>query len=197
MFLMFGVLTSVCISETLRYTFSGVISNFSSNNKNILRSDLDLRFGGRSVTYIFDIDFTRRAYWISTSTGTWNYFYAEQIGEGLMQSTLGGYSPKGSSLPYNVYYSNGQRTGRLFDGSGVVISLSSMYSDDWAVDDWEVGDVFPFTDSTYVAEGAGWVYALGNVTLGSITAIPEPAHSGILLAAFIGICSVLHRRNRN
>jgi hypothetical protein len=130
-------------------------------------------FGGDEVVYLFDMDFTKNTYSSSNSAGTWYYFYGNQIGGGIVYSTLGGLSRKGTYQPFNAYYNSGNRIGSVSDGTGVEVRSSSYVTASWAVNDWKVGDTLQFTDGIYLPEGNGAVYTHGNVILESIALVSE------------------------
>lgn len=153
--------------RSYRYTFTGSISGFQSVNSVYDEAYLRDHFGGQAVSYVFEVDFERGVYTEQNGGITWNYFFADLQGEGVAYTALGG-SFAETQLGYDLEYSGWKNSGSINGGREVRIGSDSLFTEDWRVRDWKVGQVLGFSDLTTPTLGTGAVYLSGNVTLSAI-----------------------------
>lgn len=176
------------------YEFRGTILSSSSNNPIYPVGSLDATLGSTPVTYLFEVDFNRNVSTFQNSAGTWNYFYADFFGRGVMATEMGTI-PAENDIGFDVNYVSSSDTGQL-GGGGVRVFYSSLMAQAWRVEGWKVGDRFRFTDGTIPPGGGVAVYYLGEVTLTSITPIPEPSGSVLATVGITALLSIRFRRSK-
>jgi len=173
------------------YTFEGTITGCfgSGYDPSVLASNLGVTLGVTPVTYVIDVDFDRNASSYTNSSGVWNYFYTDLLGQSFVSSILHGITPESNSGA-DVYYTSGEGVGDVEAGTSVSITADSFGTANWRVQDWSVGQQLRFQDGT-LPEGGGFAaYVYGPATLTSITIIPEPS-SFALLAVSLCVCVVV------
>jgi len=180
------LLITACLAANatpLHYSFSGIITGFDSYNPNYTIEDLNVVLGVTPVSYLFEVDFDRSVSTFTNSAATWNFFFADLIGDSYAVSQLGwgGYPPE-NLIGFDAEFSSGNNIGELEGASSMRLFTSSIFTSDWKVGDWQIGQEFRFTDGTVVAGEPGAIYVLGSVTLDSIIVIPEPSTSSALVA---------------
>jgi len=165
----------------------------SSTNSLYPVSSLGADLGVTQVTYSFEIDFGRGVSTSTNTAATWNYFYDDLIGEGLMASEIGSVYPE-INQGYDADYFSRSDMGQISGGrNGVRIFTNASLTSRWKVEDWKVGDQFQLVDLATPPAGGGAVYYYGNVSLVSIQPIPEPS---AYVLTVIGGCALLMRRMR-
>lgn len=187
--LAFLVLTLIPLSSQaalMQYTFEGIITGFKSYHSGLSINDFDVVVGETEVTYVFELDFDANNRTSSNSAGTWSYFYTETISGSIingMKSSNVNYQGFNWVRPSN---SMGQITGSQLD---VRVQTSEFITDNWRVQDWEIGQSFRSIDSGCFSGGNSGcaVYAYGDVMLTSITTIPVP---GAIIFFISGICGL-------
>jgi len=187
--------TSSSIASRYQYDFSGIISSFTSYNPNYSAEDLDVVLGVTPVSYVFDVDFSRNVYSFTNSAATWNYFFADLVGDGYAFSQLGGL-PYEDQSGFNAEFVSWQNIGELDGGSSVRVFTSSFNTSNWKVADWQINQSFQFSDGTTVLGESGAIYVFGNVTLNSITVIPEPSSYSAIASVGVLVLAILRRKQK-
>jgi len=168
------------------YTFEGFVSGFQSYHQNYDIDDFGIIIGGTTLRYVFEVDFNNGVSTYTNSAGTWNYFYSDLI-EG---SVINGGLLYGDYYGFNWYRLSGPNMGEITSNhANVRIDSYENDTQNWRVQDWQIGQAFSSTDLASYPGGINGsaVYAYGDVTLTSITAIPIPGAVWLLGSGLIGL----------
>lgn len=175
------------VAAPMRYTFTGLVTDFQSYHQDYDITDFDIVLGETTVNYVFVVDFDSAISSFTNSAGTWNYFYSDLI-EG---SIINGGNIYGDYYGYNWYQLAGPNMGQITSNlADVRINTSEAFTQNWRVEDWQIGQSFRSIDlACYPGGGTAGcaVYAYGNVTLTSITAVPLPGALILFLSGILGL----------
>lgn len=176
------VIPASSFAELLNYTFEGTINGFHSYHSELDINDFDISVGETQVKYVFEVDFDSNQSTYSNAAGTWNYFYSELLSGSVIEGIVLNSSYEGFNWDRTEGANVGQVTGSQLD---VRIKARSSDTDNWRVQDWVVGQRFESIDSgTFPGSSYGSaVYAYGDVTLTSISPIPEPMTAAFIFSA--------------
>ena len=175
------------------YTFDGTFTGFQSFNQYVTFQDVGVVLGETPVSYSFEVDFNRDTSTLSSSYGTWNYFYSDLLGQSVVAGKLNGISPE-ENQSYDVIFPTQANLGELVGGSFVRINARSSDTEQWKIENWAVGQEFAFSDGTVPSIGGYAVYLYGNATLTSITVVPEPLPQVLLSLGLLSIPLWIKRR---
>lgn len=184
-FLILTLVPLLSQSAIMQYTFEGVVTGFESYHSGLSINDFDVTVGETEVIYVFEVDFDANNSTSTNSAGTWSYFYTETISGSIINGMQSNANYQGFNW-VRPSDSMGQITGTQLD---VRVQTSEFITDNWRVQDWEIGQSFRSIDSGCFAGGDSGcaVYAYGDVMLTSITAVPVP---GAIILFISGICGL-------
>ncbi len=184
LFIAIGLMISsgVTFAAPMLYTFEGIVSGFRSYHQSIDIDDFDVAIDETELEYVFEIDFDADNSSYSNSAGTWNYFYSDLL-EG---SIINGGNIYGDNHGFNWDRLSGSNIGQISSNlTDVRITSSESDTENWRVQDWEVGQMFRSTDLACFPGGAGGcaVYAFGSVQLSNIETVSVDEPNTIVLLA--------------
>jgi|GEM_PF-3632087 len=167
-FVIIIVSAAFCIAKPQYYTFKGEITHFKSYNPSVILSDFDVVLGETKVTYVFEVDFSRKQSTTSNSAGSWDYFYSDLITESIIKGHV--YSEVHKS--YNFINNSASNSGSLCGGARVSVSSSEKDELSWRVQDWYVGKRLKLIDGgRYKTGNNKATYFYGDLELTAISSV--------------------------
>jgi hypothetical protein len=160
----FIITQQLTTAEPLKYTFTGTITGFESDDPSITTYDFDVIVDETKVTYSFEVDFERDVRSILNPIGLWSYFYSDLLSEEIINDG----SPEDNSsytTSFRPSYGYADR-GQLEGGSKVSVIAYSDQHIFWKIQDWYIGQNLDLIDEG--AFSGGDVRFLADVTLVSI-----------------------------
>jgi hypothetical protein len=182
------VTSKLSFAASILYTFEGTVSRFQSYHQNYDIDDFDLTVGETSLKYIFEVDFDNGQLSSANGAGTWDYFNSDILEGSIINNGTSDGERKGFNWNRPTAPNVGQISGNLAGGD-VRITTSVRNTTDWRVQDWEIGQTFSSIDGACYSGGSSGcaVYAFGDVTLTSITAVPVPAAFILFVSGICGL----------